>query len=208
MTYNIKLSIIGNSQCGKTTLLQCFVQDGIEMSYFDLNIVSTIGISFFTKTINLITHDQSCIVRANLKLYDTAGQERFRAVVKCVYRDAQGIILVFDLSNSESFFALDSWLADIQSVNPSEFLVVILVGTKSDLTNVVVTDELITTFCQKHKLSYIETSAKKNINVTCLFETLTKNIIAKMELPNYDLIKKSSTISLEATDHTYYKSCC
>ena len=213
--YNIKLSITGNSGCGKSTLLKCFANSGMRsgkiISHFDPNVQSTIGVDFFTKTIKIITTENN-EVTVNLKLYDTAGQERFRSIVKCFYRDVHGIILVFDLSDLHSFSALETWVHDIYSVISSEYLVIILVGTKSDLPNILITDEMICEFCRKYKLPYVETSAKENINITVVFETLSKSIISKVDMPNYDLINKNmlstsaQTINSNSLNNSGY--CC
>lgn len=216
--YNLKLSIIGNSGCGKTTMLKCFVDSIIrndkELYYFDPNIHTTIGIDFFKKTLHFIDHNDSNVI-VNLKIFDTAGQERFRTVITGFYRDANGIILVFDLNDINSFNSLESWLNNIYSIISSKYIVIILVGTKSDLlnnSNHIITDEMIYDFCQKHKLQYIETSSKENKNITFLFEMLAKNIISKINMPDYDIIDKSKASIpikiINKNSNSYYLSCC
>lgn len=181
---DIKISVIGNAGSGKTSLIKSY----INASYHN-NTQSTIGIDFFNKYIVI---DDKYI---NIKIYDTAGQERYNAIVKAFYRDIHGILLIFDLTNIESFYALNKWLIDIYNGNNNDDLVIVLVGTKNDL-NIIVSNEMIYDFCVKYKLQYVETSAKNNINVELLFDVIIKNIL------KYPIKKKQPYIQ------SYYISYC
>jgi small GTP-binding protein len=169
----IKISIIGDSGCGKTTLMERFCLDE-----FYEEAISTIGVDYMQKIIKI--EDQM----VNFDIYDTAGQERYRSIIKSYYRNAHGIILVFDTTSKISFNSLEFWIEEIKNNITNELTDIILVGTKSDLSQKrEVYDQDIVDFCSMNKLKYIETSSKMGFNIENLFKTLGINIIRKMGNP-------------------------
>ena len=119
--YLFKLIIIGDSGIGKSCLLNRFADDIFTDSY-----ISTIGVDFKIRTIEV--NGRLC----KLQIWDTAGQERFRTITSSYYRGAHGIILVFDITNPESFANCEMWLTEVQRYATDQ-VKIILVGTKSDL---------------------------------------------------------------------------
>ena len=114
---------------------------------------------------------------AELKIWDTCGDEKYRSITRQYYKDADGIILVYDITKKSSFDSLESWLEEIKNNSP-EYAEVILVGNKSDLTDKrVVQIEEAEEYAQHKKLSFIEVSAKTGRNITLLFEKLTNKLI-------------------------------
>ena len=122
-----KLLLIGDSGVGKSCLLLRFADDTYTESY-----ISTIGVDFKIRTIEL----EGKTVK--LQIWDTAGQERFRTITSSYYRGAQGIILVYDVANRESFDALPKWFAELETYVSSS-VVKIIVGNKVDKVRLVST---------------------------------------------------------------------
>ena len=122
--YKCKLLIIGDSEVGKTSVLSRYTKD-----IFNLNYLATAGIEFFTKDDNI----DNKIVR--IELWDTAGQEKFHSLTAAFFRNAEGIIVMFDVTNSISFENIRNWTESIKTHMSSEIdnIPVIIVGNKIDL---------------------------------------------------------------------------
>jgi small GTP-binding protein len=139
-----------------------------------------------------------------LQIWDTAGQERFQGVVKNYFRNANGGILIFDVTNRESFENIHLWMEQIRSIsNKSVYLM--LVGNKIDLNNRKVSTEEAKKLAKTYSIEYMETSAKSNINVKETFEEISLNLYKI-----YGLNKNDSNLNLK---NDYNKSgsgsnCC
>ena len=153
--------LVGDSNVGKTSILKKFV-DGD----FSTQLTCTINIEFKTKNLKI---DKN--LYAKLSIYDTAGQEKYRSLTKNYYHKANGVILVFDLSNENSFSKLNSWVKEInENAGNVEG---ILVGNKSDLENRKINKLKAENYAKEKNLKYIETSAKEGTNILLLFEELS-----------------------------------
>ncbi|CAF1120073.1 unnamed protein product [Didymodactylos carnosus] len=119
--YMFKLLIIGNSSVGKTSFLFRYADDSFTSAF-----VSTVGIDFKVKTV--FRQDK----RVKLQIWDTAGQERYRTITTAYYRGAMGFILMYDITNEESFNAVQDWCTQIKMYSWDNAQVV-LVGNKCDL---------------------------------------------------------------------------
>jgi len=119
--YLFKLIIIGDPSTGKSCLLHRFIHDK-----FNTDITHTIGVEFGSRVIDVGGK------RVKLQIWDTAGQEIFRSVTRSYYRGAAGAILVYDISNRDTFNRVGTWLEDARTLSNSD-LVVTLVGNKVDL---------------------------------------------------------------------------
>lgn len=163
--YLFKLIIIGDSGIGKSSLLNRFSDNVYTDSY-----ISTIGVDFKITTIEI--DNKIC----KLQIWDTAGQERFRTITSSYYRGAHGIMVVFDITNRDSFTNLPIWLKEIYNY-ASENVKIILIGTKADLDakRVISYDDAMA-FAIDNNMDYIETSAKKDTNIDTAFTTLTKKL--------------------------------
>ena len=166
-TYQLKLVLIGDSTVGKTSLLYRFIE-----GKFIEDRLCTICADFKTKSIRI---DQSTI--AKLTVWDTAGQEKYRAITSNYYRDANGVILIYDVCNKSTFKNLDLWLNDINNKNLRESISIILVANKIDLPNREISYEEGDDFAQKNNLLYCETSIKEGKNIEDVFDMITRDII-------------------------------
>ena len=165
--YLFKLLIIGEVSVGKTCLLLRYADDS-----FTQNHLTTLGIDFKTK---FITINNSVI---KLQIWDTAGQERFRTITKSYYKDANGIILTYDISNSDSLKNIQNWMKLIEQ-NAEDGVCKILVGNKCDLENRVIQKEEGEKIAQDFGMKFFETSAKSDINVDEAFNCLVSMILEK-----------------------------
>lgn len=167
IVYKFRVIILGNISVGKTCIWNKFIFNKYSKDY-----KCSVGVEMKVKNLNI---SQSSI--AELKIWDTCGDEKYRAITRQYYKDADGIILVYDITKQSSFDSLESWLEEIKNNGP-DYAEIILVGNKTDLTDQrVIQIEAAEKFAQNKKLSFIEVSAKTGRNVTLLFEKLTNKLI-------------------------------
>jgi small GTP-binding protein len=115
--------------------------------------------------------------RCKLQVWDTAGQDRFKCVVSSFYRNANGVIICFDITDLESFRNVNTWFEEIKRYCPEE-TPIFLIGTKSDLkTRRMVSNEMVKAYVEKNQLSYLETSSKTNENVEKCFLDFTRKLV-------------------------------
>ncbi|KAJ8362883.1 hypothetical protein SKAU_G00117140 [Synaphobranchus kaupii] len=163
-----KILIIGNSSVGKTSFLFRYADDSFSHSF-----VSTVGIDFKVKTVYRGTK------RIKLQIWDTAGQERYRTITTAYYRGAMGFILMYDITNEESFNAVQDWATQIKTYSWDNAQVM-LVGNKCDQEGErVVTPVRGEGLADQLGFEYLETSAKENINVRRVFDRLVDVILVK-----------------------------
>ncbi|EPR60203.1 small GTP binding protein rab1a, putative [Toxoplasma gondii ME49] len=169
--YLFKLLLIGDSGVGKSCLLLRFADDTYTESY-----ISTIGVDFKIRTIDL---DGKTV---KLQIWDTAGQERFRTITSSYYRGAHGIIIVYDVTDRESFNNVKNWMMEIDKY-AMEGVSKLLVGNKCDLTSKrTVTYEEGKEFADSCNMRFIETSAKNAHNVEQAFHIMASEIKARVQV--------------------------
>ncbi|CAO3671673.1 unnamed protein product [Umbelopsis vinacea] len=167
--YLFKLLLIGDSGVGKSCLLLRFADDTYTESY-----ISTIGVDFKIRTIEL----EGKTVK--LQIWDTAGQERFRTITSSYYRGAHGIIVVYDVTDQETFSNVKQWLQEIDRY-AAEGVNKLLVGNKSDLADKKAVDyNAAKEFADSLTIPFLETSAKNSTNVEQAFLTMAKQIKDRM----------------------------
>ncbi|XP_051171648.1 ras-related protein Rab-18-B-like [Leptopilina boulardi] len=163
---SLKILIIGETDTGKSSILIRFVDDE-----FNEKMPNTIGVDYKSKEIDV---DGNLV---KLALWDTAGQERFRTLSPSYYRDAQGAILVYDVTDRKTFNKLENWLKELETYCRTNNIVKMVVGNKIDLPDRQVTKEEGIQFARRHKTLYIESSAKTADGIKCCFEELVRKII-------------------------------
>ena len=162
--YLFKLLLIGDSGVGKSCLLLRFADQTYTPNY-----ISTIGVDFKIRTIKINGKT------VKLQIWDTAGQERFRTITASYYRGAHGIIVVYDVTDIDSFNNVKQWLHEIERY-ASDSVNIILVGNKCDLTNKAVDDSVALQFAEQLKIPLILTSAKSGDHVEGAFMKMAQNI--------------------------------
>ena len=163
---NYKIVLIGDINVGKTSILSRFRYGSFESDY-----MPTLGIDFFSK--NLFFEDKTI----RLILWDTAGQERFRSLIPSYLKNADCIIIVFDITNKESFLSLNKWLTDAKN-NASENTIYVICGNKIDLKERrTVNENEINEYIEKNTgVIYMECSAKNGQGIKDLFNVIAKNL--------------------------------
>lgn len=169
-----KLVFLGEQSVGKTSLITRFMYDA-----FDNNYQATIGIDFLSKTMYL--EDRT----VRLQLWDTAGQERFRSLIPSYIRDSTVAVVVYDITNSNSFSQTSKWIDDVRTERGND-VIIMLVGNKTDLQDKrQVTLEEGEKKAKELDVMFIETSAKSGYNVKQLFRRVAS------ALPGMEQTEKS-----------------
>lgn len=181
--YIFKYILLGDPGCGKTSLLNRLMTNDFATSY-----EATIGVEYGTKTLSI--KDK----RVKLAIWDTAGQEAFKSIIRSYYKTSIGVMLCFDITNRESFRHVMKWYQGATE-ECHEATHYILIGMKSDLTysRTVGFDEA-HKFATENNMSYIEISSKTSHNTSEAFEILANNICDSME-SKPDLFKNINLVS-------------
>jgi len=166
-THRAKIVVVGDAAVGKTSLIVRYVKGVFNPGY-----IITLGVNFFTQDVSIQDKTLRYII------WDTAGQERFGPVRKKYYLGARAAVLVFDLTNLQSFENVDFWIKEVEGICGE--IPMILVGNKADLKPVVKQDA-IQDFTSRHNLTYIETSAKTGMNSIRPFFLLAPLVIEELE---------------------------
>jgi small GTP-binding protein len=192
----IKIIVLGSSEVGKTCILNRYFNNE-----FKENSLSTIGIDFQTKFFKF--EDKK--IKANYT--DTAGQEKFRAISVNYLKGTNGVILVFDLTNKESFDLLDSWMDELKNNNKMDISKV-LIGNKADLADKIeVPKEEIENFTKKVKCDYFECSAKTGQNVNEALDEIAKITFLNMK-DSVSEINREESIVLNNNEKVGKKGKC
>ncbi|KFM79160.1 ras-related protein Rab-8A-like [Stegodyphus dumicola] len=165
-----KILVLGDSNVGKT----CIVHRFCDETYYD-TYISTIGIDFKQKIVNL---DGMPI---KLQIWDTAGQERFRTLTTAYYRGAMGILVMYDVTNMDSFNHLSYWFRNVEE-NASPDVVKVLVGNKCDSSNLRVVDtDQGRKIAESCDVPFFECSCKEDVNIDEIFMTVARMIREQRE---------------------------
>lgn len=191
-----KLLIIGDSGVGKSSLLIRFSDDTFSGSY-----ITTIGVDFKIRTV--VINGQ----RVKLQIWDTAGQERFRTITSTYYRGTHGVIIVYDVTNGESFANVRRWLQEIE--HNCDVVNKVLVGNKDDdpAHKVVITEDA-QRFARQMDIQLFETSAKENKNVEAMFLAITQQVLKHKLDQNPQNDPRKETVILKRSPKKNKSRCC
>ena len=167
--YLFKLLLIGDTCVGKSSILLRFSDD-----VFNKTHISTIGVDFKIRTITMFNK----VVK--LQIWDTAGQERFRTITSSYYRGAHAILVVYDVSDAQSFENVKYWLTECDRYG-GEHMIELLVGNKSDSPDRSVTYEMGKDFADELKIPFFETSAKTGDGVEKIFMKAAESLCDYMK---------------------------
>ncbi|XP_014206124.1 ras-related protein Rab-37-like isoform X2 [Copidosoma floridanum] len=171
-----KVMLLGDSGVGKTCILTKF-RDG---QFLSGNHITTVGIDFRNK---IITVDDS---QVKLQIWDTAGQERFRSVTHAYYRDANALLLLYDVTNKQSFDNIRAWLGEIREYAQDD-VVIMLLGNKCDCSSDrIVKKEDGQRLANEYKVPFMETSAKTGLNVDLAFHAVARELKARAKKEDGD----------------------
>ena len=160
-----KIMVLGESKVDKTSLIKRYTKDQFGGVY-----LTTVGMDFQDKIIEI--EDK----KVRLQVWDTAGQERFRNVTKSYFQSSQGLLVVYDITDKDSFLNINFWMENIKK-NAPENVKLILVGNKCDLANErKVTIEDGENKARNYNIKFFESSAKDGTNVNELFFYLANEI--------------------------------
>jgi len=166
--YSFKILLLGDSGVGKSCIILRYIDNT-----FTQNLMNSIGVDFKLKTMSIDGKN------VKLQIWDTAGQERFRTITTSYYKGAQGIVIVYDVTESESFEHVKNWMNDIEKYAKNDVLK-ILVGNKSDLISKrKVSTEQGQDLADHYNIPFLETSAKDNSNIEQLFIDSARAFIRK-----------------------------
>ncbi len=172
-----KVLLLGDSSVGKT----CFLLRYCDRTFQEAHL-STIGLDYRLKTMTLENNKN-----IKLQIWDTAGQDRFRALTKNYYKGANGIILIYDISTTQTFENVKVWINQIKE-EANANVIIYLVGNKIDLPKDkrTVSEEEGQKLADEYKFLFKEASAKEGTNVNEIFQELVEKIDAetKPEVPN------------------------
>ncbi|XP_075905803.1 ras-related protein Rab-27A-like isoform X1 [Nelusetta ayraudi] len=179
--YLIKFLALGDSGVGKTSFLYQYT-DG----KFNSKFITTVGIDFREKRVVYKSSgadgSSGKEQKIHMQLWDTAGQERFRSLTTAFFRDAMGFLLLFDLTNEQSFLNVRNWMSQLQIHAYCESPDVILCGNKCDLTDQrAVSEDEARDLAEKYGIPYFETSAANGQNVSQAVDVLLDLIMKRME---------------------------
>ena len=188
-----KVLLLGNSYVGKTCILLRFSEDTYKDDY-----EVTIGLNYRIKTLNINNNP------IKMQIWDTSGEEKFKAIAKNFYRGAHGVLLIYDICEKNSFLDVKSWIEQIIENTDNDDIVMILCGNKCDMEKErQISKNEGENLANRYKIPFFECSAKENININEIFNTMGQNIYAK--------VGNRHTISMKLNSYNFKKKitrCC
>ena len=202
--YLFKVSLIGDSSTGKTSILLRFIDD-----FFTDDTKSTIGVDF-----KIVSLELEPKIYAKMQIWDTCGSERFKSLTSSFIKTCTAFILVFDLTRPSTFQNIDNWIKTIKENTSPKFL--ILIGNKSDLVEQrALEKDIILDYSEKHLFNYLEISAKNNTNIERMFKEVAYQLYIDLKKKEKDNIKSIefkgnnfSNIQVHLDDEKKKSKCC
>ena len=175
-----KILLLGDTSVGKTCFLLRYTDKIFEESH-----ISTIGLDYRLKSMTLKSGKN-----IKLQIWDTSGQERFRAITKNYYKQAHGILLMYDITNDKTYSNIQKWITQIKEETSSN-IVVFIIGNKIDLEKErVISYDDGKNLAEQYQYPFFEASSKTAVNINEIFE----NIAEKVDEQFSKVVRKSSTI--------------
>ena len=182
--YIVKILTLGDTTVGKTSIILRYTKEK-----FNNVFLATIGIDFQKKIVNIGNN------KVNVVLWDTAGQERFKKITSQYLYNGDGAILVFDITQKNTFERINYWLEELEKKKNIEEMSLVLVGNKIDLNDKrEVSIDDINKFSQERKIKYFETSAKNNIGIEEMMNYIVKKTLKIIKKRNDENNEENITI--------------
>ena len=195
-----KLLLLGNKNVGKTSFIMRYCDNKYEE-----NLISTAGIDLRNKEIERNNK------KIALKIFDTAGQERFRSISKNYFKSSDGILLLYSINDLESFNSLKGWIDSIKEVVDLADIGMVIVGNKLDLSEDRKVSDLMREDLEKNlNIKILEASAKSNINIENCFNTLIDKVYELrfgVNLSERQIVKQNS-LKLKKENKKKKHKCC
>ena len=171
--YTVKLLIVGDTNVGKTNFIYRYIENK-----FCQNYMATTGIDLKSTTIEINGR------KIRIQLWDTVGQEKYRAITKNLFLKVQGVLAVYDITNDKTFASLKSWIASIRE-ECSLHMPILIVGNKNDLESQrLISKSEAMAYAKDEKCEYIETSSKSGENIAKSISLITEKVLENSELTN------------------------
>ena len=199
----VKIILIGDSAVGKTNIMSKYLR-----GQFQENSKATVGVEFGSKLFKIDNHN----IKA--QIWDTAGQEKYKAITGAYYKGSKGAFVVYDITRKETFDSTDRWINDLK-ISSDPKINIILIGNKSDLEDK--RDVLKEQGEEKAKsfgCAFLETSAFNGDNIDKGFEMMISDIFKKfkeesLEEDDLGIIEKGEDINLnKGKTNNEKKGCC
>jgi small GTP-binding protein len=196
-----KVVLLGPSNCGKTSLINRYVN-----AQFSAQTTATTQTAFHRRCV------RSFGIDCNLEIWDTAGQERFHALTPMFYRDAQGAVVVFDLTDHHALDITRQWVQELRTAR-GEHCALIIIGNKSDLAEEKAAGAVsdVKRYADVNSIPFFETSAKTGVNVESAFLGLVKGMKTAKEpavVPERRIRRNESSNRFDDTSLPQNDGCC
>jgi small GTP-binding protein len=179
--YIFKFIIVGNSAVGKSCLLLRFDEDRFQPIH-DV----TVGVTFSIKMVQIEGQD------VKVQIWDTAGQEIFRSITRSYYRDSACAIIVYDITDQNSFDKVEEWIRDVRNLAPPDCQLV-LFGNKLDLsTQRVISTQQGEDLADRHRVAFFETSAATGQNVSQAFNECVTSVYTRAKSAGVQIGEKKT----------------
>ncbi|CAG5007307.1 unnamed protein product [Parnassius apollo] len=196
-THNFKVVLLGEGCVGKTSLLLRYIEDKFNDKH-----LTTLQATFLNKKLNINGK------RINLSIWDTAGQEKFHALGPIYYRNSNGAILVYDITDEDSFGKVKNWVKELKKMLGSD-IVLIIAGNKIDLEHErTVPLEEAESYSTMVGAKHYYTSAKLNQGVEELFLDLTREMVERFEQNAQADVSRTSRVLVVDDESPVQTSCC
>jgi len=182
----IKILLLGESGVGKTSILLKYTENKFSKSY-----LPTIGIDYKTKILEINNHN------IKIKIWDTAGQEKFRNLTSTYFVNSNGIFIIFDLGDKLSFDRINDWMKQINYYLYSIDVPIVLLGNKYDNHNREVNEKIIEDLSNFYHFKYFNVSALKNIGINEAFNYMINEILKKNGVKDIVIEKDFKSFNLE-----------
>jgi len=191
------VSLLGESEVGKTLITSCYLNRGLQETS-----LSTIGIESYMDS---AVFDN---VEYKFKIYDTAGQERYKSISRSTIKITDGFLLVFSVDCKKSFDAINYWYNSIRDEIDVKKKIIYLIGNKIDLDKREIKNEEAYFFAQEKNIKYFETSAKTGYGVKEVFKQLYQDIYDLFKQNQNNKNNKSNNFVLNQNSKKENNKCC